>query len=88
MVKYSYELKQQVIKDYLDGLGGYMFKAKITAYSVSFFAEVSEDVKTFFKDNIGKDISYTLHEEGKNMDICINMRNISFAEFTFISKII
>jgi transposase-like protein len=23
MVKYSYELKRQVIQDYLDGLGGY-----------------------------------------------------------------
>ncbi len=23
MVKYSYELKRQVVQDYLDGLGGY-----------------------------------------------------------------
>lgn len=28
MVKYSYELKQQVIQDYLDGLGGYKTLAK------------------------------------------------------------
>ena len=68
------------------GLGGAMFQAKITAYSVSFYAEVSEDVKIFFDKNIGKDISYTIHDEEKNMDIYINMKSVSFAEFTFLQK--
>lgn len=65
-----------------------MFQAKITAYSVSFYAKVSEDIKNFFEKNIGKDISYAIHDEEKNMDIYINMKSISFAEFTFLSKII
>ena len=63
-----------------------MFQAKITAYSVSFYAEVSEDVKIFFEKNIGKDISYKIHDEEKNMDIYINMKSVSFAEFTFLQK--
>ncbi len=35
MVKYSYELKQQIIQDYLDGIGGIKYWPKSIIYRQS-----------------------------------------------------
>ena len=53
MVKYSYELKRQVIQDYLDGFEGLKRKRKKRTYSREFKLNA---VKYY----LSKDISYRL----------------------------